>query len=73
MNAILVKGTEGNEALYLDGALYSEGDPIHEGSDRATYFADVAHYHGFDLRDMVIENKELEEGFFPSDYEDLRT
>lgn len=50
--AILLTSDDGYEALYLDGQLVTEGNPINEGFSRTKIFTTLAEDNNFVLSEM---------------------
>lgn len=59
------------EALYVNGKLYDEGNPLEEGNERVLYFINIANVYGIDIKDIkfgyinLMEHTEY--GEFPND------
>lgn len=50
--AVLLFSSDGYEALYIDGKLVKEGDPINEGFSRTKFFINLSKEFNFDLENM---------------------
>lgn len=50
--AVLLFSSDGYEALYIDGKLVKEGDPINEGFSRTKFFSNLSKEFNFNLENM---------------------
>lgn len=57
--AILLRTSDGHEALYVDGEFIADGHPINEGFSRLNVLAGFSNLYNFDLNSLI--EKELED------------
>lgn len=63
------------EALYVNGKLYDEGNPLEEGNERVLYFIKVAEIYGVNINEIkfgyvnLVECSVYDE--FPNDLGDI--
>ena len=63
------------EALYINGKLYNEGNPLNEGNERVLHFIKIAEVYGVNVKDIkfgyinLIEHTDY--GEFPNDLSDI--
>lgn len=49
------------EALYVNGKLYDEGNPLNEGNERVLYFYNIAKSFGLSVNEIKFGYVDLEE------------
>lgn len=63
------------EALYVNGKLYNEGNPLNEGNERVLYFINIANSYGININEIKFGYVDLEKctdyGEFPNDLGEL--
>lgn len=63
------------EALYVNGKIYNEGNPLNEGNERVLYFINIANSYGININEIkfgyinLVEHTEY--GEFPNDLDEL--
>ena len=63
------------EALYINGKLFNEGNPLEEGNERVLYFYSIASNYGLNINEIKFGYVNLfdinEYGEFPNDLGEL--
>ena len=74
MFVYVVKSDE-YEALYINGFLKAEGNPLNEGTERLIYFIKIAESYGVDVKDIKFFYSEYlnEYGEFPNRIEEIES
>ena len=57
----VVEDTNGYEAIYIDGFLQNEGNPLNEGVERVLWFIHIADAYGVDIKDIKFYTVNLKE------------
>ena len=57
----VVKDDNGYEAIYINGLLRNEGNPLNEGIERVLWFIHIADAYGVDIKDIKFYTVNLEE------------
>ena len=70
-NIQVVQDDNGYEAIYIDGLLQNEGNPLNEGVERVLWFIHIADAYGVDIKDIKFYTVNLEActkyGEFPNE------
>ena len=48
----VIEDNNGYEAIYIDGFLQNEGNPLNEGIERVLWFIHIADAYGVDIKDI---------------------
>lgn len=63
------------EALYINGKLYNEGNPLNKGKEKILYFYNIAEIYGININEIKFGYINLVEhtdyGEFPNDLYDI--
>lgn len=57
----VVEDVNGYGAIYIDGFLQNEGNPLNEGVERVLWFVHIADAYGVDIKDIKFYTVNLEE------------
>ena len=57
----VIEDNNGYEAIYIDGFLQNEGNPLNEGIERVLWFIHIADAYGVDIKDIKFYTVNLEE------------
>ena len=57
----VVEDSNGYEAIYIDGFLQNEGNPLNEGVERVLWFIHIADAYGVDIKDIKFYSVNLAE------------
>lgn len=57
----VIEDVNGYEAIYIDGFLQNEGNPLNEGVERVLWFIHIADAYGVDIKDIKFYTVNLEE------------
>ena len=60
-NIQVVGDVNGYEAIYINGLLRNEGNPLNEGIERVLWFIHIADAYGVDIKDIKFYSVNLEE------------
>ena len=70
-NIQVVKDDNGYEAIYIDGLLQNEGNPLNEGIERVLWFIHIAEAYCVDIKDIKFYSVNLADctryGEFPNE------
>ena len=70
-NIHVVGDVNGYEAIYINGLLQNEGNPLNEGVERVLWFIYIAEAYGVDIKDIKFYSVNLEActryGEFPNE------
>lgn len=63
------------EALYVNGKLFNEGNPLNEGNERVLYFINIANSYGININEIKFGYVDLVVSFgygeYPNDLGDI--
>ena len=57
----VVEDINGYEAIYIDGFLKNEGNPLNEGDERILWFTRITDAYGVDIKDIKFYSVKLAE------------
>lgn len=75
MTRIHCSKSDNYEALYINGKLFNEENPLNEGKERVLYFYNIAEIYGVNINEIKFGYVNLAEcsvyGEFPNDLGDI--